>query len=201
MIDSEFIIKYTNALYGNSPENSPRYEEFRDMFSSGQIKSKTWLATELSKLGLSIDTFCICGAWFGTLAFYIKKAFPNALVTCLDVDPRCTSFITSLSYGSQDSGWLKARIEDMYKSPFDEKCIINTSCEHIPDIKNWLSLIPKDKYVVLQSTNYTKPEDHISVVHSIEEFEKSVSGFFKKIHFSGKLELNVYTRYMIIAET
>ncbi len=37
MITSQFMIQFTNALYSTPEEYAPRYDEFRDMFSSGQI--------------------------------------------------------------------------------------------------------------------------------------------------------------------
>ena len=66
MIDSNFIIKYTNALYSTPAEFAPRYDEFRDMFSSGQIRSKEWAVEELQKLDFRTHSAAIMGCWYGT---------------------------------------------------------------------------------------------------------------------------------------
>ncbi len=50
MIDSDIIIKYTNSLYGVDPKYAPTYDEFRDMFSAGQLRSKEWMVESLPTL-------------------------------------------------------------------------------------------------------------------------------------------------------
>ena len=201
MVDSEFIIKYTNALYASPPESSPRYDEFRDMFSYGQIHSKAWLVEELSKFNFNITSFCICGAWFATLAFYIKNSFPAASVNCIDNDDRCEVFIKNLTKMSLDHTWLHAKTKDMNDLNFEESCIINTSCEHIQNLNLWLKKIPKNKLVVLQSTNYKAAADHISTVETIEDFQSQIGAGLKNILYAGVKDLNVYKRFMVIGET
>ena len=195
MINSELIIKYTNALYSTPEEYAPRYDEFRDMFSSGQIRSKEWIIKELNNLNLiQYDkTFLIAGAWYGTLGMMIKDQFPGVKVTMLDIDPRCEKFINNMIYDMPD---LKSVTEDMYKYAYNEDVIVNTSCEHILDIQEWLSLIPKNKLLILQSNNYDKGNGHINCVHSKEEFIKQTG--LANILYSGKLEMPMYTRYMVI---
>lgn len=200
MIDSEFIIKYTNALYNCPEEQSPRYDEFRDMFSLGQIASKTWLATELKKINLPIKTICLCGAWFGTLAFYLKKSLNDVKINCIDLDPRCEFFIKNLSGLSQDNVWLSAKTANMQNYELNEDCIVNTSCEHIDDLTLWLKKIPSGRTVVLQSTNYKKPIDHISTVDSVDEFLLKTEFEFNEIYFSGTLDVGLYKRFMIIGK-
>jgi len=198
MIDTEFIIKYTNALYSVQPECMPRYEEFRDMFSSGQLKSKEWLVTELANhVALDSSQSClIAGAWFGTLGMLLRKKFINMNVSMLDIDTRCSEFINHLISGDEKSSTVSA---DMYSYKYSEDIIINTSCEHIPDITEWISLLPSNRIVVLQSNNYFIAPDHVNCVNSQEEFLRQ-TGLYK-IHYIGELEMPMYTRFMIIGET
>lgn len=44
--------------------------------------------------------------------------------------------------------------DDMYTYKYTEDIVINTSCEHIPDVDKWLSLVPAGTMVVLQSNNF-----------------------------------------------
>ncbi len=195
MIDHLFIMKYTEALYSTPSEFSPRYDEFRDMFSGGQIRSKLWVLNQLENLPLTNNKkFVIVGDWFGTLGLMIKQRFPLIDLTMLDIDTRCEKFVNNVTHSS-----IKYLTEDMYKHQYTEDIIINTSCEHIPNIRNWLDIIPKGKTVILQSNNYFEGNGHINCVNSIEEFIHQTR--LTDIKFSGKLELPIYTRFMIVAKT
>lgn len=198
MIDSSFIIKYTNALYSTPTEFAPRYDEFRDMFSSGQILSKEWIIEKLHNIDpvQNNKQFVIVGAWYGTLGMMIKKKFSSTKVTMLDIDPRCEKFIHNMIYNNSD---LKSITGDMYRHSYTEDVIINTSCEHIEDVKEWLSLIPKNKIVVLQSNNYLKGNGHINCVNNTTEFIEQAN--LSNILYSGELIMPMYTRYMIIGKT
>lgn len=198
MIDSSFIIKYTSALYSTPAEFAPRYDEFRDMFSSGQVRSKEWVIRELTRIDPTHQkkSFIIAGAWYGTLGMMIKWRFPGANVTMLDIDPRCEKFIHNMIY---DNPNLTAITGDMYRHSYTQDVIINTSCEHIDNVQEWLSILPKDRVVVLQSNNFVEGSGHINCVHSEEEFVKQTG--LLDILYSGKLEMPMYTRYMVIAKT
>lgn len=196
MIDSKFIIQYTNALYSTPAEFAPRYDEFRDMFSSGQIRSKEWVIHELTKLNLPPNrVYAIAGAWFGTLGMMIKWKFTDARVNMIDIDTRCSKFIHNLIYDNPAMNCITA---DMYEYVYKEDIIINTSCEHIENVREWLNVIPEQKIVILQSNNYTAGSGHINCVNSELEFLKQTS--LSDIYYSGKLELPMYTRYMIIGK-
>jgi hypothetical protein len=165
------------------------------MFSSGQIRSKEWVIKEL----YNIDPiqynkqFIIVGAWYGTLGMMIKAKFPGTKVTMLDIDPRCEKFIHNMIYSDSD---LKSVTADMYRHSYTEDVIINTSCEHIPDIREWLSLVPENKLVVLQSNNYLEGSGHINCVNSAEEFMEQAG--LVDVIYSGELIMPMYTRYMVI---
>jgi hypothetical protein len=80
----------------------------------------------------------------------------------------------------------------------DADVIINTSCEHITQDQYdlWLSGMPHNSLIVLQSNNYNIPE-HVRIASSLEEF-KVQSGI--NVIWSGELVLPLYTRYMIIGK-
>ena len=73
---------------------------------------------------------------------------------------------------------------------------INTSCEHIENFTNWFNLIPLNKLVALQSNNYFEIEDHVNCVNSLDKFKQQAS--LSNIIYEGELELEKYTRYMLI---
>ncbi len=193
MITSDLIIKYTNALYTTPATYAPRYDEFRDMFSSGQIYSKEWLTKTLRGLVDNDPSMLIVGAWYGSLMLMLSSMFQNSKITALDIDPRCEQFIKNIIYNMPN---LSCTTNDMYRHSYDADVIINTSCEHIPDVGQWLSLIPDGKVVVLQSNNYTTGNGHVNCVNSQEEFIKQTN--LKEVRHVGELVMPMYTRYMII---
>ena len=74
--------------------------------------------------------------------------------------------------------------------------IINTSCDHIEKFTEWFNAIPRDKLVVLQSNNYFEIDDHINCVKNITEFKQQAP--LSNIIYEGELELEKYTRFMLI---
>ena len=74
--------------------------------------------------------------------------------------------------------------------------IINTSCEHIEQFTKWFTTIPKNKLVVLQTNNYFELPEHVNCVKDINEFKQQAP--LSNIIYEGELELEKYTRYMLI---
>jgi len=198
VIDSKFIIKYTDALYSTPPELAPRYDEFRDMFSSGQIESKLWLLRELKRYSAAFETGTgvIVGAWFGTLGILLRDEYPKLGITMLDIDPRCEKFVHNVIYNEPSLKYITA---DMYDYKYCETLIINTSCEHIANLANWTSLLPRNRVVVLQSNNYFSGNGHVNCVNNEDEFATQCG--LTEIWFRGKLTMPMYTRFMIIGLT
>jgi hypothetical protein len=95
-------------------------------------------------------------------------------------------------------GKFRAVTADMCAIRSDADVIINTSCEHITqDQYNlWLSGMPHNSLLVLQSNNYNI-EEHVRIANSLEEFEQQCG---INIIWSGELKLPMYTRYMVIGK-
>ena len=74
--------------------------------------------------------------------------------------------------------------------------VINTSCEHIADLRGWLDLLPVGMPVVLQSNDYFSDPEHINCVRSLEEFE--IQANLSKVAFHGTLGMTKYSRFMLI---
>jgi hypothetical protein len=94
---------------------------------------------------------------------------------------------------------MKCITDDMYRHHYTEDVIINTSCEHIKDVREWISVIPLGRLVVLQSNNYLGGDGHVNCVQGREEFVKQTG--LSKILYSGERVLPMYTRYMVIGKT
>jgi hypothetical protein len=178
-----------------------------DAFWRGQIQSKEWLIDSLvyhiypernktMDFPVSVD---IHGGWVGTLASMLfQSAIPIKHIRSIDIDPSCESIATMMNKKEEIEGRFRAVTSDMCTIRSDADIIINTSCEHITQdqYELWLSGHPQDSLIVLQSNNYNIPE-HIRIANSLEEFKEQSQ--LTVLHAS-KLELPLYTRWMIIGK-
>jgi hypothetical protein len=194
-IDTEHLHYWMQAI-----RQSPDIMRTMDAFWSGQIKSKEWLIKILEEKiqdSVSIDIF---GGWVGTLSsmlFQSNLSIKN--ITSYDIDPSCEPIAVMMNKKEEMEGRFKAYTRDMCETVSTADLIINTSCEHLtqPQYDKWLSQMPKDKFIVLQSNNYDIPE-HIRLAASLIDFRDQCK--LKSIHWAGTFELPLYTRYMIIGK-
>jgi hypothetical protein len=94
------------------------------------------------------------------------------------------------------AGKFRAVSADMCDIRSDADVVINTSCEHITQDQYdlWLSGMPYNSLLVLQSNNYNIPE-HVRIATDLAEFKTQ-----SKINvlWAGELQLPLYKRFMII---
>ena len=173
-----------------------------DAFWSGQLKSKEWLIESLTNFcsikdnSVSID---IHGGWVGTLASMLFQSYIAVKhIRSIDIDPSCESIATMMNKKEEIEGRFKAVTGDMCNTRSDADIIINTSCEHLTQEQYdvWLSGMPYNSLLVLQSNNYDIPE-HIRIAKDLEEF-KTQCGL--NVIWAGELELPLYKRWMIIGK-
>lgn len=204
LINADFMIRHTNAWYGDlAGEYTPRQDEVRDMFSSGQVLSKFWMIERLERVNARIskpfETVLVVGGWYGNLSYYLYKTFPDAHIHNLDIDPRCAKYVNSVY---SDLYHIKGITKDMYdfdykSQPYD--LVVNTSMEHIPDQKAWLDMLPKGQLVALQSNDFTSCDQHINCSPNLQHFRNQVQ--LSGIEEIGESEFPMYSRYMIIGTT
>jgi hypothetical protein len=169
-----------------------------DAFWKGQISSKEWLIENLRPhvflTPVSID---IHGGWVGTLASMLfQSGIPIKDIRSIDIDPTCEPTAVMMNKGEEMAGRFRAVTADMCAIRSDADVIINTSCEHITqdEFDLWKTGMPSNSLVVLQSNNYNIAE-HVRTASSLEEFREQCD--IDAIWF-GKLELPLYTRFMVI---
>ena len=170
-----------------------------DAFWGGQIRSKEWLIDSLSSYVTKPSTVDIHGGWVGTLASMLFQSnIPVTTIRSIDIDPWCESVSNMMNRKEQLENRFRAVTSDMTTIRSDSDIIVNTSCEHITqdDYDLWLSGLPHNSLLVLQSNNYIIPE-HVRPVNSLIEFESQCQ---INVLWSGQLVLPLYTRYMIIGK-
>jgi hypothetical protein len=193
-IDTEHLHHWMQAI-----RQSPDPMRTMDAFWSGQLKSKEWLITNLRKHVNQFVSVDIHGGWVGVLASMLfQSEVPVLNIRSIDIDPSCEPIAINMNKVEEMVGKFHAVTADMCEIRSDADVIINTSCEHITQDQYdlWLSGMPHNSLIVLQSNNYNIPE-HVRIAGSLEEF-KVQSGI--NVIWSGELVLPLYTRYMIIGK-
>jgi hypothetical protein len=197
-IDTEHLHHWMRAI-----RNSEHPMRTMDAFWQGQMKSKEWLIQELNRVRAytpdwpSVD---IHGGWVGVLASLL---FQSNLylrhINSIDIDPTCENIASDMNQIELEAGKFRAITQDMCTFRSDADIIINTSCEHITqdEYDLWLSGLPQNSLIVLQSNNYTIPE-HVRIAKDLDEF-KEQSGL-ETVLYAGQLVLPLYTRFMIIGK-
>jgi hypothetical protein len=193
--------------------------DLTDALSWGQLKSKRWLIDELEECGLDLGTVFVCGGWYGTLsAMMLESNLKIKKIRSFDIDPHCADVADTVNKPHVMNEWkFKAVTEDMHdinytthrwrawsnsKQEYSKyisdspDTIINTSCEHIHNFKEWYDKIPEGKLLVLQSNDYFEVEEHVNCSETLDDFWDQTPMRF--VEYSGELELPKYTRFMRI---
>lgn len=191
-IDTEHLHHWMRAI-----RNSENPMRTMDAFWRGQILSKEWLIDNLDEhihCSVSVD---IHGGWVGVLASMLFQSnVPCHYIRSVDIDPTCEEIARNMNQIELEQGKFRAITANMCDIRSDADVIINTSCEHITQDQYdlWLSGMPHNSIIVLQSNNYTLPE-HVRTASSLEEFKQQSH---LKILSEGELELPLYKRWMLI---
>jgi hypothetical protein len=103
-----------------------------------------------------------------------------------------------MNKGEEMQGKFRAVTSDMCSIRSDADVIVNTSCEHITQDQYdlWISGVPYNSLLVLQSNNY-HIDEHVRVAESLDEFKKQSR---INVFWSGELELPLYKRFMLIGK-
>ena len=195
-IDTEHLHHWMQAI-----RQSPDPMRTMDAFWSGQLKSKEWLIQEIrnhkkhAKRWPNID---IHGGWVGVLASMLfQSGMYIGNIRSVDIDPTCESIATEMNKIEEMAGRFVALTADMCEVRSDADIVINTSCEHITQDQYdlWLSGMPYNSLMVLQSNNYNIPE-HVRIAQTLDEFKEQCH--LERVYWAGQLELPLYTRWMVI---
>jgi hypothetical protein len=176
---------------------SPDPMRTMDAFWQGQLKSKEWLITNLRKNVNKVVSIDIHGGWVGLLASMLFQSdIYVTSIRSIDIDPSCEPIANMMNKKEEIAGMFRAVTADMCTIRSDADVVINTSCEHITQDQYdlWLSGMPYNSLLVLQSNDYDIPE-HVRTASSLEEFKQQCH---IKVLWSGELELPLYTRFMVI---
>ena len=197
---NEFIDTLAHAIIENPRTN------IAEALGHKQIASKMWARDKLFEtLGGDFADIWLLGGWYAVLAgmLFDDPRFAIEHLTSIDIDPQCAPIALAFNAKAAASGHFSARTGDMYQLDYNEvsgprDLVINTSCEHIEDIDDWLSLLAPGTRVLLQSNDYFSEPEHVNCVASLSQFKRQAN--LSKVLFRGGFETQKYTRFMLIGQ-
>ena len=190
-----------------------------DSFSSNQFASKTALINAVNNHA-ALDhnsTVVIWGSWYGSilipmLADRVKK------IVCIDLDNQPLQIAKNRLFPEYKN--VEYICDDAFKTYrdvyLDTNLIINTSCEHMPPMKEWewfqkgaLEIdsplkhkfgspkLSSNCYFAFQSNNMFGIEGHVNCVNSISEFKEQLPER-AEVLYQEEVEDTRGTRYMLV---
>lgn len=174
--------------------------DLANAFNHKQVACKMWARDRLfDAFGGDFRHVCILGGWYGVLAamLFDDPRFRIGGIESFDIDPAVEPIARTLNRPAGDR--FKAITADMYALDYSAAApdlVVNTSCEHIADLRAWLDRIPAGTRVLLQSNDYFSEPTHINCVPSLTAFRDQA--MLSEIAFAGELPQKKYTRFMLI---
>lgn len=202
-------------------EDSNLEDSLLDSFSSNQVASKSALINAVENVAELNEesTVVIWGSWYGsilipTLANRVKN------ITCIDLDEESLKIAKNKLFSNYTN--VNYVCDDIFKTYRDvylnTNLIINTSCEHMPPMKEWkwfqkgaLSTDSEYKhkfgspkfsdncYFAFQSNNMFGIEGHVNCVSSLQEFKDQLPER-AEVLYEEEVKDTRGTRYMLVGK-
>ena len=174
--------------------------EIANAFNHKQVACKIWARDRLfESLGGRFGRIAILGGWYGVLAAMLLEdaRFEIGAIESIDIDAAVAAVAETLNSRRERplQGGDRRHVRDRLCGAWG-RSVVNTSCEHIADLRGWLDLLPRGTSVLLQSNDYFSEPSHINCVESVEAFERLAG--LATLRFSGALPMKKYTRFMLI---
>lgn len=160
-------------LFKNIIREGRHNSDLLDSYSPNQFKSKEVLINHINSLNILDDKseITILGSWYGSILIPAFKEVKR--ITAIDVDDKVIRIAKQRMFKHYtNTDFITADVFNLGKFKYgveNSNLIINTSCEHMPSMKN-LELNTK-AYFAYQSNNMYDIEGHINCVSSMEEFK------------------------------
>ena len=196
-------------------------QDLLDSFSMNQHAAKTALLRAVDDLGIITNTtnVAIWGSWYGSILIPMLSNKVSSII-CVDADEDPIKIAkNSLMKKFTNVDYHVSDVFNSYKKGYiDTNLIINTSCEHMPPMKEWKwfghGAIEGDKkvapffdtpklssecYFAFQSNNMFGIEGHINCVNSIDEFKEQLPQRAELL-YEEEVEDTRGTRYMLVGK-
>lgn len=226
------LLKYTNpevnsdllnSVLKTAKHNVELKDDIFDSYSSNQLASKGALLDAVDSLSIldKDSTVFIWGCWYGSILIpsLVDKV---KTVIGLDLDERAIQIGKKFFSDYENIDFQRVDVFEKYLNSYkDANLIINTSCEHMPPMKEWRwfgpGAIEEDTfkglkgegfgspklslncYFAFQSNNMFGIEGHVNCVNSLEEFETQLPNR-AEVLYREEVEDTRGTRYMLVGK-
>jgi hypothetical protein len=170
------LLKNVLKTIKNHPDKAA---DIIDSFSDNQFKAKDRLINLLDENGIIDEDsqVVIFGCWYGSIL--IEKLAPRVKsIVAIDMDQSVIGIGKNNFFPDYDNvDWITTDIfNDKGRRKYIEATLfINTSCEHMPPMKEWEWWHQTDRpYFAFQSNNMYGIEGHTNCVSNMDEFEKQM---------------------------
>jgi hypothetical protein len=207
MINEETFYSVMRVLRENI--NDPeRLDDIMDSFSANQRECKMHLLDLIDELAIIDEesNVVIWGSWYGSI-FTPNLAPKVKSIACMDMDQDAIDIAIGLFHNLENVDQIVGDIFEKRLSRYSETdLVINTSCEHMPPLKEHKHLddFKAGTFFALQSNNMFSIDQHTNCVHNLEEFKEQLPKDFK-ILYSDSIKVPGWededgTRFTIIAQ-
>lgn len=216
-------IKLLDSVLKTIKHNQELKDDIFDSYSTNQFSSKNALLNAVNSLDIldNNSIVFIWGCWYGSilvpsLSNKVKKIFG------LDLDDTAIQIGKKFFHNYSNLEFRNVNVFDEYLNAYkDTNLIINTSCEHMPPMKDWKWFGPgaieddsfkglkgegfgspkisSNCYFAFQSNNMFGIDGHINCVNSLDEFCNQLPER-AKVLYQEEVEDTRGTRYMLVGK-
>lgn len=185
-------------------ENSENFLDIIDSFSKNQFEEKIKLIEHIENLNiLNEDSeIIIFGSWYGSI--FIPVLSPKVKrVTCIDLNDQVLKIAKNkLFQDYKNVEFIAGNIFSKDLSRYHTTTLfINTSCEHMPPMKEWpfWPSVSKDAYFAFMSNNMDYIEGHVNCIDSVEEFKNQLPTNFEVL-FEDEIVEERGIKYLVVGK-
>lgn len=184
-------------------KNSSR-TDIIDSFSDNQFKSKFQLTKMLFENDIiTRKTQCLVfGSWYGSLLIPMLSPYVEKIIM-VDLDDEAVRIgKNKFFYDCDNVSWSTGDVFTKWRGDYpDCDLVINTSCEHMPNMREWpfWDNIKKPVYFAFQSNNMFDIDTHVNCTGTLDEFKKQLP-VNCNIIAEHKLQEDRGTRFTIIGK-
>ena len=180
-------------------------ERYTQTYCESQVTSKKYLIDKMYRhCPPDKYNFHIQGAWYGTLIVpYLLNNF-SANIDWLhvnDIDKGVRRILKSYTNQHTDRFYITDydmfQTTDWHEYLGEKNLLINTSCEHMPNLSSLNSGDPDMLYVLQSNDDYDHPE-HTNCVGDAEEL--AFKSGLNRIYFAGEVQCKKFKRFTVIGQ-
>jgi len=168
---------FLRAILTAMRDNEERSEDIKDSFSRNQYAAKEKLVGLLDQIGVFDKPVnaVIFGCWYGSVIIPMLTKKKVKSIVGIDQDEDVIRIAKNKFWANNEKVELvNGNVFGEYRKKYEKaNLFINTSCEHMPPMKDWpfWSKLRHDTYFAFQSNNMYGIEGHINCVKTIEDFK------------------------------